>query len=131
HAGLLVAQCPREHVGRIIPRPAGRRRSRYASGMAPWGQRRTSEHAVVIALVGALAVYAVLALLGHRVVSGIVAPLVALLLAFRHRRARFSAYVFFSALAYRAVVAGAWPLALFAGAAILLLQTPPARRAWP
>lgn len=90
-----------------------------------------SERLVVVALVAGLVVYAVLALLGHRVLSGLAAPLVAVLLVWRHPRARFSAYVFFSALVIRGVVAGAWPLALFAGAGILVLQLPPARRLWP
>ena len=90
-----------------------------------------AERAVVIALVGGLVVYAVLALLGHRLLSGLAAPVVAGLLALRHPRARFSAYVFFSALAVRGVVAGEWPLALFAAVGILVLQVPPARRVWP
>jgi len=89
------------------------------------------EHVVVIALAGGLVVYAAIALIAHRFVSGLVAPLVAALLIARHPRARFSAYVFFSALAVRGLVAGAWALALFAGAAIVAMQTPPAVRAWP
>ena len=89
------------------------------------------ERLVIVALVGGLVVYAVLALLGHRLLSGLAAPVVAALLARRHRRARFSAYVFFSALAVRGVMAGAWPLVLFAAAGILVLQVPPARRVWP
>ena len=93
--------------------------------------RRSAERVVVVALVAALVVYAVLALAAHRWISGLVAPGVAALLVWRHPRARFSAYVFFSALAFRGLVAGAWPLALFAGAGIVALQTPPARRAWP
>jgi hypothetical protein len=90
-----------------------------------------AERLVVITLVGGLVVYALIALLAHRFVSGLVAPGVAALLAWRHPRARFSAYVFFSALAFRGLVAGAWPLALFAGAGIVVMLTPPARRAWP
>ena len=89
------------------------------------------ERLVVVALAGGLLVYAVLALVAHRWISGLAAPLVALLLARRHPRARFTTYVFFAALVVRGLVAGAWPLALFAGAGILVLQTPPARRAWP
>ena len=96
-----------------------------------WTTTPRGERIVVIALAGGLVVYAVLALVAHRFVSGLVAPGVAALLAWRHPRARFSAYVFFSALAFRGLVAGAWPLALFAGAGILVLLTPPARRAWP
>lgn len=83
------------------------------------------------ALAGGLLLYAALALAAHRWISGLVAPLVAALLIARHPRARFSAYVFFSALAVRGLVAGAWALALFAGAAIVVMQTPPAVRAWP
>jgi hypothetical protein len=82
-------------------------------------------------VVGGLVVYAVLALAAHRFLSGLAAPVVAALLAMRHPRARFSAYIFFSALALRGLIAGAWPLALFAGAGIVVLQTPAARRAWP
>ena len=86
---------------------------------------------MVVAVVGGLLVYAALALAAHRWISGLAAPLVAALLAIRHPRARFSAYMFFSALVVRGLVAGAWPLAVFAGAGILVLQTSPARRAWP
>jgi hypothetical protein len=94
--------------------------------LSPGGER-----VVVVALVGGLVAYAVLALLAHRFVSGLAAPLVAVLLALRHPRARFAAYVFFSALALRGILAGAWTLVLLGGAGILVLQTPPARRAWP
>jgi predicted small integral membrane protein len=89
------------------------------------------ERLVVVLLAGGLVAYAVLALAAHRWVSGLAAPLVAGLLVIRHPRARFSAYVFFSALALRGLLAGTWPLALFAGAGILVLQTAPATRAWP
>jgi hypothetical protein len=96
----------------------------------PAGSSR-GERVVVVALVGGLVAYAVLALMAHRFVSGLAAPLVAVLLAIRHPRARFAAYVFFSALTIRGIVAGAWMLVLFAGAGILVLQAPAARRAWP
>ena len=92
---------------------------------------RAAERATVIAVAAALVVYAVLALVAHRWISGLAAPLVAALLALRHPRARFTAYVFFSALLARGLVAAAWPLALFAGAGVLVLQTPAARRVWP
>jgi hypothetical protein len=92
---------------------------------------RAAERAIVIAVTGGLVVYAVLALIAHRWISGLAAPLVAALLAIRHPRARFTAYVFFSALAARGLMAAAWPLVLFAGAGILALQTRAARRAWP
>ena len=86
---------------------------------------------MVVAMVGGLVVYAGLALLAHRWLSGLVAPLVAALLMARHPRARFAAYVFFSALGLRALVTGAWPLAVFAAAGIVVLRTPPAGRVWP
>ena len=95
------------------------------------GTSSVVERLVVVAVVGGLVVYAALALAAHRFLSGLAAPVVAALLAMGHPRARFSAYIFFSALAVRGLVAGAWPLALFAGAGIVVLQTPPARRAWP
>ena len=94
---------------------------------ASWG----GERLVTAAMVGGLVVYAGLALLAHRWLSGLVAPLVAVLLARRHPRARFAAYVFFSALGLRSLIAGAWPLAVFAAAGIVVLRTPPAGRAWP
>ena len=98
---------------------------------APAGPSPVGERLVVVAVVGGLVVYAALALAAHRFISGLAAPVVAALLAIRHPRARFSAYIFFSALAVRGLVAGAWPLVLFAGAGVVVLQTPAARRAWP
>ena len=89
------------------------------------------ERVVIGVFVVALVIYAVVALTAHRWVSGAAAPVIAVLLALRHPRARFSAYVFFSALALRGLVVGAWPLVAFALAAVLVLQTSPARRAWP
>ena len=98
---------------------------------SPISTPSVGERAVVVALVGGLVAYAALALIAHRFVSGLAAPVVAGLLAIRHPRARFSAYIFFSALALRGLVVGAWPLVLFAGAGLLVLQALPARRAWP
>jgi hypothetical protein len=46
-------------------------------------------------------------------------------------RARFAAYVFFTAMAIRGVATAAWPAVAFAVAAVLLMQTPSARAAWP
>jgi hypothetical protein len=92
---------------------------------------RAAERVTVIAVAGGLLVYAVLGLVAHRWISGLAAPLVAALLAIRHPRARFTAYVFFSAVLVRGLVAAAWPLMLFAVAGILVLQTPAARRVWP
>jgi len=54
---------------------------------------------VVIALVSSLLVYAGIAVARHWWPSALMAPLLAVLLWRRHRRARFSAYVFFSVLA--------------------------------
>jgi hypothetical protein len=96
-----------------------------------WTTSSTSERAVTIVLAAGLVAYALIALSTHRFVSAMVAPGVAALLVWRHPRARFSAYVFFSALAFRGLVTGAWPLALFAVAGIVAMLTPPARRAWP
>ena len=92
---------------------------------------KAAERLTVVAIAGGPVVYAVLALMAHRWISGLAALLVAALLAIGHRRARFTAYVFFSALAARGVMAAAWPLVLFAAACILALQTPAARRVWP
>jgi hypothetical protein len=98
----------------------------------PPGERSaTGERVVIVVLVAALVVYAAWAVAGHRWVSALAAPVVAGLLALRHARARFSAYVFFSVIALRGLVVGVWPLVAFAAVGILVLQTPPARRAWP
>jgi len=79
----------------------------------------------------ALAVYAVFAIAARWWISGLAAPVVAYLLARRHSRARFSAYVFFTVVALRGLV-GRSPLVVgFAVAAVLVLQTRAARRAWP
>jgi hypothetical protein len=64
-------------------------------------------------------------------VAALLAPVLALLLWTRHRRARFAAYIFFSGVAIRAAVTGAWRSLLFAVLAVALMQTPPALRAWP
>src|SRR5438105_1745601 len=63
--------------------------------------------------------------------SAVAAPLVAALLWRRHRRARFSAYVFFSVLAARGAITHVWALPLYALAAVGLMQTSAARVAWP
>src|SRR5712692_4707019 len=114
-------------------------RPRYPRRMAPSpppgpssiAERVIAERMMVVAMAGGLVLYAALALLAHRWISGLVAPLVAALMVARHPRASFSAYVFLSALALRGLIAGAWPLALFGGAAIVVMQMPPAVRAWP
>ena len=86
---------------------------------------------VVLPFAAALLAYAVVAVTQGWWVSACAAPVVAWLLWRRHRRARFAAYIFFSVLAARAGITASWPLGLFALAAVLLLQLPPARRAWP
>ena len=87
---------------------------------------------MVAALVAALLLYTAFALLiGHWWVSGAAAPLVALMLAGRHRRARFAAYVFFTVVTLRTALADHWGVALGALGALLLLQTAAARRLWP
>jgi hypothetical protein len=91
----------------------------------------TGERLVAGALLIGVVVYAVLALLARRWVTGLAAPIVAGLLAVRHPRARFSAYVFFSVVALRGLVRGPWPLVAFGIAGVLVLQTPIALRAWP
>src|SRR5439155_16857817 len=59
------------------------------------------------------------------------APVLAALLWRRHRRARFSAYVFFSVLAARGALTGVWALPVYALAVVGVLQTASARAAWP
>src|SRR5215470_5712957 len=100
----------------------------------PYPRRMPSsltERLVMIALAAALVLYAIVAAAAHRWISTLVAPLLAGLMLTRHPRARFSAYVFFSAVAARGLMTGAWPLVLFGGAAIAVMQTRPALRAWP
>jgi hypothetical protein len=63
--------------------------------------------------------------------AGAAALLVAGLLAARHRRARFSAYILLSMVGLRALLGADWGALAFAAALVLLLQTAPARRAWP
>ena len=84
-----------------------------------------------IVLPAALLVYAVVALALGWWPSALLAPLVAWLLWRRHPRARFAAYIYFSALTARALLTASWPLAVFALGAIAALQLPAARRAWP
>jgi chromate transport protein ChrA len=86
---------------------------------------------VVVVLVASLLVYSGVAITRHWWPSAVVAPLVAALLWRRHRRARFSAYVFFSVLAARGALTHVWVLPLYALAAVGLMQTSAARVAWP
>ena len=88
--------------------------------------------AVAVLLPVAILAYALLALgVARWWVSGLAAPVVAALLWRRHPRARFAAYVFFSIVAVRSLAAGAWAAVLVAAAAVALMQTAAARRAWP
>ncbi len=88
---------------------------------------------VVVALVPlACLAYAAITLGVHGSwVSAAAATLIAWLLWRRHRRARFAAYVFFSAVAVRGALAARWPTLAFAVAAVLVMQTPPSLAAWP
>ena len=86
---------------------------------------------VVWSLGGSLLIYAAVAVRQQRWGSALAAVIVAALLARCHRRARFAAYVFFSALAVRGAVVGMWALPLYAGIALAAMQAPAARRAWP
>ena len=80
----------------------------------------------------ACVVYAAAALAWrHSWISAVAGALIALLLWWRHPRARFAAYVFFSAMAVRGALTAAWAPLAFAVLAVLVMQTPPARAAWP
>src|SRR2546425_1208049 len=93
---------------------------------------RRGERALASLLALGLAGYATFALgIGHWWISGVAAPVVAALLLARHRRARFSAYVFFSVVVLGGVLPGWGIRGGGAPAAFLLLQTPAALRAWP
>ncbi|OLC37219.1 MAG: hypothetical protein AUH81_06650 [Candidatus Rokubacteria bacterium 13_1_40CM_4_69_5] len=87
---------------------------------------------IILTFVVALVAYAAFALLAARWwISGLAAPLVALLLATRQARARFSAYVFFSVVGVRTAITGHWGSTLFALGAIVLMESPAALRVWP
>jgi hypothetical protein len=85
-----------------------------------------------VVMPAALVLYAIVALAWlHHWPSAAAALVVAVLLWRRHPRARFSAYIVFSAMAARAVVAGEWAMLALALAAIGVMQMPAAARAWP
>ena len=86
---------------------------------------------VVWAVAGSLLAYAGIAARERRWGSALAAALVAALLWCSHRRARFAAYVFLTALAIRGALAGVWALAVYAAIVLAAMQTPAARRAWP
>lgn len=82
-------------------------------------------------LVASLVAYAAVAISHHWWPSVITAPIVAALLWWRHPRARFAAYIFFTVLAIRGALSGVWALPAYSAVALALMQTPAARRAWP
>lgn len=87
---------------------------------------------VLVALPLACLGYAAVAVIhGRAWLSAAAAVVLAGLLWRRHPRARFAAYIFFSALALRALTSSGWPTLLFAGGAVLLLQAAPAKAVWP
>jgi hypothetical protein len=93
---------------------------------------RDSARAVLVwTVAGSLLVYALVALRQQRWGSALAAVIVASLLWRSHRRARFAAYVFFTAVAVRGVLTGVWALPLYAAIAVAAMQIPAARRAWP
>ena len=93
---------------------------------------RALEGLLTTALITALVFYSAYALLiGRWWISGLAAPVVALMLFGRHRRARFATYVFLSVALLRTAFSGHWGMALGATAALLLLQMPAACRLWP
>ena len=112
------------------PAPAPARRVPYdirVDGTFTSGERG-ARRGVVVSLV----VYAVLAVALIRWwLSGGVAVVVAALLWRRHPGARFSAYVFFTVLAARGALTGAWLLPAYAAVAVAFMQTRSARGAWP
>jgi len=67
----------------------------------------------------------------HSWISAIAGTLIAVFLWWRHPRARFAAYIFFSAMAIRSALTASWPTLAFAVVAVLVMQTPPALAAWP
>ena len=79
----------------------------------------------------ALLAYGMFAVTGGRWAPGLGAVLVAWLLFRRHRRARFAAYVFLTAVFARAVLTQDWWVAAGAVGLGALLQLPAATREWP
>ena len=93
-----------------------------------------SSRPVVVLLPLACLVYAIVALAWpwpHSWISTLAGLLIALFLWRRVGRARFAAYIFFSAMAIRSALTAAWPTLAFAVAAVLAMQTPAALAAWP
>ena len=91
-----------------------------------------SSRLVVTLLPLACVAYAVVSLVSrHSWLSAVAGVLSALFLWSRHPRARFAAYIFFSAMAIRSVLMHAWSTLAFAAIAVLVMQTPAALAAWP
>ena len=67
----------------------------------------------------------------HSWISTLAGALVAFFLWRRVGRARFAAYIFFSAMAIRSALTEAWPTLAFAVVAVAAMQTPAAFAAWP
>jgi hypothetical protein len=67
----------------------------------------------------------------HVIAYGMVAPLIGILLASRHRRARFAAYIALSMEIMRTAIEGRWLHLAAAAMILLLLQAPRIRRVWP
>jgi len=86
---------------------------------------------VVLLLPTAILLYAVVAVVAHWWLSGLVAVVAALLMWRRHPRARFTAYIGLSAVALRGAFGHSWLALAFALVVLALMQTPAARRAWP
>jgi len=104
----------------------GTTRERHCT-IRPMGSRP-----VVVLLPVACVAYAATALAWrHSWVSAAAGALLAWFLWRRLPRARFAAYVFFSAMAIRGALTAAWPTLAFAVVAVLALQTPAALAAWP
>ena len=78
-----------------------------------------------------IVLYAVVAVVEHWWLSGLVAGVAALLLWRRHPRARFTAYILLSAVALRGAFGHSWYAVVFALMVLALMQTAPARQAWP
>ena len=100
-------------------------------GLGGCSIRTMASRLVVILLPLACLLHAGLGLGRGHVLLATAAALIAWMLWRRHRRARFAAYVFFSAMVVRGALMAVWPALAFAVGAILLMQTSPAFAAWP
>jgi hypothetical protein len=85
---------------------------------------------VIVILPVMLLAYSGTALATHWWLSGLAAPVVAVLLWYRHPRARFSAYVLLSVIVVRGLFTHAWLVTAFGTASLLAMQLPSARTAW-